>query len=57
MQLFPGWNVLHRSAPSVVRHVHLSNSSTCFDGHFLTYTTLPVVKASRVFIYGQHTLV
>jgi hypothetical protein len=26
-------------------------------GHFLTYATVPVVKASRVFILGQHTLV
>lgn len=37
--------------------MHLSNSSMYVGGHFLTYATIPVVKASRVFILGQHTLV
>jgi len=35
----------------------LSNCSTCIDGSFLTYATLPVVKASRVIISDQLTLV
>jgi len=36
---------------------HLSNCSTCIDGSFLTYATLPFVKASCVIISNQHTLV
>jgi hypothetical protein len=36
---------------------HLSNCSMCIDGSFLTYATLPVVKASRVIISNQYTLV
>jgi hypothetical protein len=36
---------------------YLSNCSTCISGSFLTYATLPVVKASRVIISNQNTLV
>jgi hypothetical protein len=42
---------------TIVSCTHLSNCSTCIDGSFLTYATLPVVKASRVIIANQYTLV
>jgi hypothetical protein len=41
----------------LVSYVLLFNSSMYVGSHFLTYATIPVVKASRVFIVGQHTLV
>jgi hypothetical protein len=42
---------------TIVSCTHLSNCSTCIDGSFLAYATLPVVKASRVIIANQYTLV
>lgn len=47
---------LHCRNPKV-SCTHLSNCSTGIDGSFLTYATLPVVKASRVIISNQYTLV
>jgi hypothetical protein len=42
---------------TIVSCTHLSNCSTCIDDSFLAYATLPVVKASRVIIANQYTLV
>jgi len=70
--LWRGWIYVHTCAAAVLEDrifyalhchntkvscTHLSNCSTCIDGSFLTYATLPVVKASCVIISNQHTLV